>query len=151
MLKAGCIVLSFWAVMNLVPSAYIVVRVLTGTLHAPALYSLVAEDDIERLDGAVLATVDSVAVFANATNVGLCLLSLVTIWMALNRRAAWAFWAVLAGFSSALVAGIGADVLADFVFLEMNLGSVAILALGFSLAAFGLFSQPRDEADGIGS
>ena len=131
--------LSTWLLLNLVPSSIIVSRTLTGEGHTPALYTLLEQPEVDALDERVLATLDSIAVYANLTNVALSLLALAVVWLALVRGATWAFWTLLLGLSCSLCAGIGADAVVGFVFPDVNAVSGLILGVGFGLSAFGLF------------
>ncbi len=142
MLRAGCVALSLWLLLNLVPSAIIVVRTLTGDGHTPALYMLLDQAEVDALDERVLATLDSIAVYANSTNVALALLALAVVWLALAQRSVWAFWVLLLGFSCSFCAGIAADAVVGFVFPEVNALSGLILVAGFGFSALGIFRDP---------
>lgn len=137
--KAGCIVLTLWTTLNLIPSGIIVVSTMFFGGHTPALSLRLSEDEVEALSPDVLATLDSIAVFANCTNVAFCIVALVVIWMGLYRRHRWALWALLAGFGFALLAGVGADYEVGFAAPWVNAISAGILAIGLGLAAVGLF------------
>lgn len=143
MLRAGCWVLTAWAVLNLIPSFVIVLNTLFRGGHTPALYSVLSEQEVEALSTETMATLDSIAVFANGTNIAFCLVVLGTVWLGLSRRQVWAFWALLAGFTAALAAGVAADFVVGTVLPEVNVISGAILALGFACAGFGLFRDKR--------
>ena len=143
MLRIGCIVLTAWTVLNLIPSAAIVVNTIFRDGHTPALYLLLTEEEVGDLEPDVLATLDSIAVFANGLNLAFCLVSLFTIWKGLYCRRVWAFWGLLAGFSLALLAGVGADYEVHTAAPMVNVISGGILGLGFAISAFGLFLPPE--------
>lgn len=143
MLRLGCIILTAWIVLNIVPSVFIVANTMAQTGHTPALYTLLNENDVNQLNAETLATIDSIAVYANGMNIGFCLLSLATIWMGLIRRLRWTFWALLLGFSAALLAGVGADISVGVVLPQINVISGVILSFGFALAATDLYTNNR--------
>ena len=145
MLRIGCILLTAWTVLNLIPSAAIVISTLFGDGHTPALYLLLTRVEVERLSPDVLATMDSMAVFANGTNIAFCSVSLWVIWVGLYRRRAWAFWGLSTGFTVALLAGVGADYEVGTAAPMVNVISGSILALGLTISAVDLFRhEPRD-------
>ena len=101
---------------------------------------------MQVLSDDALATIDSIAVFANGTNIALCLIAMPVVWIGLARRRRWTFWSLLAGLVTALGAGIAADYAVGFEFPHINLASGAILAMGFTLAAIGLFQRQESGA-----
>ncbi|NKB89583.1 MAG: FtsX-like permease family protein [Acidobacteria bacterium] len=135
MLKAGCIVLSAWALLNLLPSAWIVFSILQGDLNAPGLYALLTPEEVAALAPDALAGANSIGVFANGLNVAYASLFLVAVWRGLARGVAWVFWALIGSAGLTLVAGIGADVVVGGQFLWMNVLSGLILAAGFACCA----------------
>ena len=139
MLRPGCILLTAWTALNLIPSAVILIHTILGGGHTLALYALLTEEDVGALSPEVLATVDSIAVFANGTNLAFCAVSLFVIWRGLYRRKVWAFPALSAGFTLALLAGVGGDYEVGFAAPMVNVISAAMLALGLSLSAAGMF------------
>ncbi len=139
MLKIGCIILTTWAILNLIPSSIIVIHTIFRGGHTPALYSILDEQEVGALSTETLASVDSIAVFANGTNIALCLLSLFVIWMGLYRRQTWAFWGLLVSFTFALLAGVGGDYEVGYQAPIVNVISGGILALGFAISAAGIF------------
>lgn len=143
MLRIGCILLTTWAALNLVLSTAIVIDTIFRGGHTPALQSILTEQEIGELSPEILATMDSIAVFANGLNVAFCLVSLFVIWEGLFRRRVWAFWGLLSGFSLALLAGIGADHEVGNVAPMVNVISGGILLLGLGFAAMDIFR--RDE------
>lgn len=148
MLRAGCILLTIWTLLNLVPSSMIALSTLFFDGHTPALTLLLTPGDVETLSPEVLATLDSIAIFANLTNVAFCSLVLAIVWMGLHRRQRWAFWSLLAGFVLALLAGVGADYAVGFAAPWVNGISGAVLGLGLAIAAAGLFTRETGSAQG---
>ncbi len=138
MLKIGCVILSLWTILNLVPSLLILINTIFRGGHTPALYAVLNEEQVNGLSAEVLATLDSIAVFANGTNIAFCLVSLFAIWMGLNRRQNWSFWGLLAGFTAALLAGLAADYMVGTVAPQVNAISAGILVLGFVFVVVGL-------------
>lgn len=141
MLKTGCLILSAWIVLNLIPSTMIVVGTLFFGGHTPALYLILTEEEVGALSPEVLATMDSIAVFANGLNLAFCLVSIFTIWWGLHRRQVWAFWGLLVGFALVLLAGVGADYEVGTAAPMVNVISGSILALGFAISAVGMFRR----------
>ncbi|MEO1084143.1 MAG: hypothetical protein AAFY88_07865 [Acidobacteriota bacterium] len=147
MLRIGCWILTLWTVMNGIASLSLLVRILYFDGHTPALYLLLSEADVGGLAPEVLATVDSIAVFANATNVAFCVLVLCMIWRGLRRRIRWSFTALVAGFSIAVLGGVAADAVVHFAAPWVNLTSTALLGAGLGLSWLGLRSDPAGSAD----
>ena len=139
MLKIGCAILSIWTVLNLIPSAFILVDTVFLDGHSPGFYLLLTEEEVGSLEPDVVATMDSIAVFANGLNIAFCLVSLFTIWCGLIRGQKWAFWGLLAGFTFAVLAGVGADYEVGLAAPMVNVISAGILATGFVCVAIGLF------------
>ena len=139
MLRIGCVILTAWSVLNLVPSVVIVVNTLFRGGHTPALYSILTAGEVSALSPETLATLDSIAVFANGINIAFCLVALAVIWLGLYRRQVWSFWGLLAGFTAALSAGVAADYAVGTVAPWINVISGAILGGGFMLTGLGLF------------
>jgi len=103
------VILTVWSVLNLVLSAWIMTDTLFPGDHTPALYLRLTEAEVNALDSDILATMDSIAVFANGLNVTFCFLALCVIWLGLACRHTRSFPGLLVGFSAALIAGIAAD------------------------------------------
>lgn len=143
MLKAGCWVLSIWAALNLVASLKIVVDTLFLGGHTPALFLLLSETDVEALSPAALATMDSIAVFANGLNTAFCALVLWVVWKGLYQGQAWSWTALFIGLGFAWGAGVAADFVVGWAAPWVNAVSFLILALGLLLTGAGL---PRAES-----
>lgn len=139
MLKIGSIVLSLWAVLNLVPSFAILVNTVLLDGNSPAIYQILDDEQVRTLGTEIRSSINSVAVYANGLNVALCLLALFVIWRGLNRRVRWTFWGLLVGFATALLAGTAGDYVLGTVHPEVSMISGIILALGFACSAKGLF------------
>ena len=93
----------------------ILVSTLTGNGHTPAIRALLDESDIANLQAETVAMIDSIAVFANGLNLAFCSLAILIIWIGLHRHNRWAFWALLTGFTFAILAGIGADYIGWYI------------------------------------
>ena len=140
-LKIGSIVLSIWSSLNFFPSLYVVIGILFLGKHPPGLYAILNAGDIQSMSPEMLATVDSIGLFANLSVAALNALILIAIWKGLNNRTVWAYWALLVASIFALLAGVAADYAVDFAFPEVNLISALILAVGFIFSGIGLFNQ----------
>ncbi len=143
MLRFGCWVLTIWSALNLFVSLKIVLVTLAYGQHTPALYLILDESDVTEMPAEVLATIDSIAVFANGLNVAFCVLTLSLLWGGLARSKVWSFPPLLLGLFIAWLAGVGADFAVGNAAPWVNVVSLAILALGISSAAFGLFGAPN--------
>ena len=147
MLRTGCWVLTTWTASNLILSIKIVWDTLLGSGHSPALFLILTETEVDALGPDTLATLDSIAVFANGLNIAFCALALCLIWRGLFRRQAWSFGALLVGFLAAWFAGAAADFVVGTVAPWVNVVSFVILATGFVFSAVGLFKrQLRQES-----
>ncbi len=138
MLKAGCWVLSIWAALNLIMSLTIVVDTLFRGGHTPALYLILSEADVQALSTNALATIDSIAVFANGLNVAFCAAALGLLWCGLARKLAWSFPVLAVGFLAAWLAGVAADYVVGNAAPWVNAVSLGILLVGFALGGSGL-------------
>lgn len=141
MLRIGCWILTTWAALNLVASLKVVIDTLFLGGHTPALFLLLTEADIQALSPDVLATMDSIAVFANGLNIAFCLLALLVIWRALFNRHRWGFGGLLLGFLVAWGAGTAADGVVGFAAPWVNVVSLGMLGVGFFFAGFGFFKK----------
>jgi len=138
MLKSGCIILTIWSLLNLAASGAILSETLLGRGHTPAVYSLLNEDEVSELSPKTLATIDSIAVYANGLNIAFCLVSTVVVWAGLYRRRIWCLWGLVGGYAAALAAGVGGDYMVGTLMWEVTGISGCILAVGLGLAAVGL-------------
>lgn len=145
MLRIGSVILSLWTLLNLIPASIILVRTWFLKENVPGAYAILDEAELNALGSEALATMNSIGLFANGMLTGLCLLALPVIWLGLDRRLAWSFWALLAGFTSAWAAGFAADQAVGTVFPQVNAISAAILGLGFGCSAIGFMSRRKPE------
>jgi hypothetical protein len=143
MLKAGCIVLSCWALLNLVLALSVVVSTVLFNGDSPAIYQILEDSEVEALSAKERTSINSMAAYANGLNSAFSLTVLFVIWFALRQRLVWAFWCLLFGFGTALTAGIAGDSVLGIVHTEVNIISTLILILGFVLTAIGLFYRPH--------
>ena len=148
LLNIGCWVLTMWSVLNLAVSLKIVLDTLVFGKHTPALHLILTEADVEALSEETLATIDSIAVFANGLNAAFCTLALGLIWCSLAHSRTWSFLTLLAGFSTAWLAGVGADFAVGNAAPWVNLISLAIILWGLSLSAVGLFWRRKRHGGG---
>jgi hypothetical protein len=143
MLRAGAILLTLWMGFNLILSLGILFMLLVLGKNSPALLVLFGDLQGTGLDPRALTTINGLAVVANAAIAGLCIVSLVIIWRALARGAAWAFWALAAAWLLLQTSRWAGDTV---LYHEKPLAGAAILLpviAGLSCAAFGLFRKPR--------
>ena len=91
MLRAGAILLTLWTGFKLLVALGILFMLLVLGKNSPALLLLYGDSQGKSLDPRALATINSLAVVANAAIAALSILSIVVIWSALMKRALWAF------------------------------------------------------------
>ena len=96
MLRAGAILLTIWTGLKLTIALGILFMLLVLGKNSPALLILYGDAQGKGLDPRALATINGLAVVANASVAALSILSLVVIWVALVRGARWAFWSLAA-------------------------------------------------------
>ena len=94
MLRAGAILLTVWIGLKLAISVGVLFMLLVLGKNSPALVILYGDAQGKGLDPRALATINGLAVVANASVAALSILSLVVIWVALVRGAVWAFWSL---------------------------------------------------------
>ena len=138
MLRSGCIVLSLWSLLNLIPSAVIVVSSTFWDANTPAIGQILSAEEIRSLTPSERASLNSVAVFANGLNIALALATISMIWFGIMRRQKWAFYATCLSLSCAVMAGALGDRLVGYTHPEISLISAAILMVGAVLAGFGV-------------
>ncbi|RKN79858.1 hypothetical protein D7Z94_16435 [Ulvibacterium marinum] len=120
-----------------------VVSILFLDKHPPGLYAILNAGDIQSMSPKMLATVDSIGLFANLSVAALNALILIAIWKGLTNRIVWVYWALLTASIFALLAGVAADYAVNFAFPEVNMISALILAIGFIFSGIGLFKPSK--------
>jgi hypothetical protein len=141
MLRAGAILLTVWTGLKLAISLGILFMLLALGKNSPALLILYGDAQGKGLDPRALATINGLAVVANASIAALSIMSLIVIWAALVRRAVWAFWSL----ATALLFLEVVRWLGESSFYQENLlGDAATLLptlAGITCAAIGLFRR----------
>jgi hypothetical protein len=137
MLRAGAIILTFWTGLKLAISLGILFMLFVLGKNSPALIVLYGDAQGKGLDPRALATINGLAVVANASIAALSILSLAVIWGALIKRAVWAFWSLAAALLFLeVVRWVGEslyyqeNLLKDAVTLLPNLAGIACAAIG---------------------
>lgn len=146
MLNIGCWILSVWSTLNLVASLKIILDTLLYGQHTPALFLILTESDVDALSNESLATIDSIALFANGLNVAFCILAIGLVWAALSQLKTWAFFLLFAGFLAAWLAGVAADFAVGNAAPWVNIISLALILFGLSASAIGLFGNRSGSA-----
>ena len=141
MLRLGCIVLSIWALLNLLPSLLILASTAILNGDSPAIFQILNDQEVAALTAKERTSINSVAAYANGLNVAFCVMALFVIWFGLNRRSHWSFWCLVFGFVFALLAGILGDFILGTVHPEINAISSVIVLVGCVLAAIDLFRR----------
>jgi hypothetical protein len=142
-LKAGAILLSVWAGLNLFVGAAVTALTLLG--HAPpALALMLTKPEIAALDARAVAVVNAQAMAVNPCIVVLCTLVLVIVWRSLVRGEAWALGTLAATLGPLQFFGFVSDSYIGHRDLAANLISTAILGGGLILAALGLWTIRRE-------
>jgi len=143
MLRAGAILLSLWTSLNLALALGILFMLLVLGKNAPALLILYGDTQATGIEPRALATVNALAVMFNACAAAICALSLSVIWVALVRRAAWAFWSLAVCLLFLQAAGFASDSFLGNRNLLANAASSLLLLSGIVLAAIGIFRVSR--------
>ncbi len=143
MLRSGCIVLSLWAVLNLLPSIWILVSTTFFDGDSPAVFQILDAEEVAALSAKERTSINSVAVFANGLNIAFCSTALFVVWFGLYRRSMWAFWCSILGIGSAWSAAALGDYVLGTVHPEISLLSGGILLAGIAAAAIDLFWLDR--------
>lgn len=143
LLKMGQVLLSLWAVLNLVASMVIIVGVVGFEQNAPAVHQLFDEQEVLEMDPRIRDSLNSVAVFANGLNAAFSLLALVVIWIALQQRKQWALFALAASFVIAWLAGTLGDYVVGNQHPEISVVSGLIVVVGILLAACSIVDRDK--------
>jgi hypothetical protein len=145
MLRAGAVILTFWAGVRLVLAVGILAMLLVFGKNALVL---VPYGDIQGrgVDARALATINALAVLCNAAIAGMCLLSLTVIWFALVRRAAWAVWSLAACVFFLQGASFFSDALLHNPDLLGNVAASSIPVVGIIVAAIDVFRRSITKA-----
>jgi len=138
MLRAGAIILTVWTGLKLAISVGVLFMQLVLGKNSPALIILYGNAQGSGLEPRALATINGLAVVANASVAALSILALVVIWAALVRRAVWAFWSLAGALLFVdVVRWIGesffyrqGSLLADAATLLPTLAGIACAAIG---------------------
>lgn len=140
MLRAGSILLTLWAGLNLVIALGILVMILLLGKNAPALMILFGDIQGKDVDPRSLATINALAGLCNAWRAAMSAAVLVIIWTALRRKAAWAFWTLAGCVIFVQLAGLGSGALYH---KQENLLAEAVPSLlpiaGLLFATIGMF------------
>lgn len=143
MLRIGCIILTLWTVLNLVPSSWILISTVFLDGDSPAVFQILDENDLAGLTAKERTSINSVAVYANGLNAAFGVTSLFVIWKGLYRRQTWCFWCLVIGFGTALLAGVLGDFVLGTIHPEINIVSGAMLIAGLALSAAELLGRNR--------
>jgi hypothetical protein len=138
MLRTGAILLSLWTGFNLALALVILFMILVLGQNAPCLLILFGDTRATGMELRALATINALAVLLNASAAAICALSLSVIWLALVRRAVWAFWSVTASLLFLQASGFASDWFLGNRDLLANTASSSLLLLGLSFAAIGI-------------
>ncbi|MGH1428609.1 MAG: hypothetical protein ACRBEE_11770 [Arenicella sp.] len=140
MLKAGCLIISLWAILNLLASLFVVlIPVLISNESAPALLESLSKDLIVGINQQVLANANSIAVFANVLNIAISISLLFIVWFGLFKKLKWSFVAVVIILSLMLASGFFADHVSRNNHTWVNFVSGAIMCIGLLFSAIGIF------------
>jgi len=147
MRRTAFICLGLWTGGNFALGVGIVFAMLFFGQNAPGLHILYSSSEIAQIDGRALATINGLAIFANACAAAYCGLALVLVVRSLKYDDRWAF-AVLWVSSLALqAAGFASDSYFGHRDLAANLVSTALLICGLLIARVAMkrkeISEPR--------
>src|SRR5262245_2311344 len=107
MLKHGTWILSGWCLLNLLPGLGSLLFIAAGH-HAPGLRMLFSPDEVRTIPTRAVATVDGLAVLANALIVAYCATAFVLVRKCLAQGQRWAFWTLAVGTAALQVASYAA-------------------------------------------
>jgi len=146
MLRAGAILLTLWTGLKLLVALGILFMLLVLGKNSPALLLLYGDIQGKSLDPRALATINALAVVANASIAALSILSIVVIWSALMKRAVWAFGSLTCSLLFLEVVRLVGE---SFYYRRENLladMATAVLPIltGIACAAIGLFRRPQE-------
>jgi hypothetical protein len=103
---------------------------------------LFAADEVRTIEARAVATVDGLAVLANALVVAYCATAFVLVRKCLAQGQRWTFWTLAVGTAALQVASYAAD---SIFFGRKNLlvtnVSSLLLVVGFALTATALFKK----------
>ena len=80
MLRAGCIVLTVWATLNLVLALSVVSTTVLFGGNSPAIYQILNEEEVADLTAKERTSINSVAAYANGLNAAFSLVAVFVIW-----------------------------------------------------------------------
>jgi energy-converting hydrogenase Eha subunit G len=142
MLRASAILLTLWTGLSVVLSVGNLFWLLALRHNAPALIILFRDTQGSGIESRALATINALAVVCNAAIAAVSMLSLVTIWSAFVRGAAWAFWSLTFCLSFLQVFRWVSDTIFYHEKLLTNVASSLPLIAGIILGAIGLIRKP---------
>jgi hypothetical protein len=135
-IKAGAIVLSVWAGLNLIVAVAVTVLTVTGGTP-PALGLMLNDAQIHASDPKLIAVVNAQAALANPCIVAFCILVLAIVWTSIVPGVRWALWAVAGATIPLQVFAFVSDSFLGGRNLLPNLISSTLLAAGLGLCALG--------------
>jgi hypothetical protein len=138
--KSGALLLSIWCGFQVLLASGIVIAMILGGRHAPALSILFEDREIGAIDPRALATIDGLAILCNSVIAALCALALGVIWGGVIARARRAWWMLAATLGPVQASGFASDACFGHRDLIANLVSTAILAAALLLL--------RDQSNG---
>jgi len=151
MLMAGCIAISIWAGINLVLGVGIFFGIAFFGMNAPAFTMLFQPGEVQSLatlDPRAVATVNGVAILANAVIAGYCGLVLAATWLGIAKQVRWTWTTVAATTLFVQLAGFASDRLFENKNLAANILSTVILVAGLSLTALRPAAGPSRPSGG---
>ncbi|HBE69245.1 MAG TPA: hypothetical protein DDW52_13940 [Planctomycetaceae bacterium] len=138
MLRLGCVILTIWVVLNLIPAAYIVVTTAWMGVDSPAVGQILDPQEQKLLTAKERISINSVAVYANGLNIALSTTVLSLVWFGAYRHVRWAYWSACVGLTLAVVAGSLGDYVVGTVHPEVSWISAIILFSGALLSGLGM-------------
>lgn len=133
-LKAGAVLLTLWAGLNLFVAAAVTVAILLG--RAPPVLEMVLKGPaLTAVDAKALAVVNAQATLANPCIAALCGLVLAIVWTSLIHRARWAWWTLAGALCPLQAFGFVSDSYLGHQNLVANSTSTLILLSGLALTS----------------
>jgi hypothetical protein len=132
--KIAFFCLGIWAGGNLLLAVGIVVAMLLFGANAPSLFILFSKPEIAALEPRALATINGLAVFANACAAAFCVVALALIWRGLRHGEIWCIRLLVACAVPLQGLGFACDIYFRHKDLLTNVVSSVILLLGLFAA-----------------
>jgi hypothetical protein len=145
--KIALFCLGIWAGGNLLLAVGILVTMLLLGTNAPSLFILFSKPEIAALDPKALATINGLAIFANACAAAFCIMALALTWRGLCHGEVWCVRLLVACAVPLQGLGFASDIYFRHKDLVANVVSSVILFLGLVAARMSMTRNASDFGD----